>query len=86
MFLTWHPFRIKTWTQLCEANAIVSACIEHSKRLFDTDDDEEARRCVDMSVAEEELDDILSKTTAAEAERGDASVSTGVTRSVLRRR
>lgn len=52
MFLTWHPFRVKTWTQLCETDAIVEACVEHRKRLFDTDDEGEAKNCIDMSVVE----------------------------------
>ncbi|MFJ1541691.1 hypothetical protein ACIODS_24400 [Micromonospora chalcea] len=50
MFLTWHPFRIKTWTKLCESDSIVAACLENSKRLFDTDDKDEARGKIDETV------------------------------------
>jgi hypothetical protein len=53
MFLTWSPFRIKTWQKLCGPDAIVEACIAHKERLFelaDPTDDDEAKGKIDMDL------------------------------------
>ena len=37
MFLTWHPFRVKTWTKLCQKDTIVGAVRKHAKHIYDLD-------------------------------------------------
>ncbi|MEU5669803.1 hypothetical protein ABZ749_05405 [Micromonospora sp. NPDC047753] len=53
MFLTWHPFRIKTWTQLRDPDAIIKGCVANRRRLFGVDDEVEARAHVDNSLIDE---------------------------------
>lgn len=53
MFLTWHPFRIKKWTKLCDAEAIVAGCLAHRRRLFDETDEAAAKALIDMSVVDD---------------------------------
>lgn len=53
MFLTWAPFRTTTWQKLCEADAIVKACMIHRAELFelvDPADKDEAKGKIDMAV------------------------------------
>lgn len=56
MFLTWNPFRANSWQKQCDPDAIVKACIKHSKRLFDIDDPDEAKSKIDMSLVHELTD------------------------------
>lgn len=50
MFLTWHPFRVTTWTQQCEPETIVGGCLRNKRRLFDEEEDDAARGKIDMSL------------------------------------
>lgn len=56
MFLTWSPFRVTSWQRLCDKESIVKACQLNSKRLFDTEDSDQALDKIDMAVVEELTD------------------------------
>ena len=53
MFLTWHPFRITSWTALCAPEAIKQACVANRKRLFGEDDETTAEQMVDFKLTQE---------------------------------
>jgi hypothetical protein len=55
MFITWHPFRIKTWTQLTNRESVVNGCMtaKNRKRLLGTDDQAEAQKALDQDVIDE---------------------------------
>jgi hypothetical protein len=53
MFLTWHPFRIRTWTKLCDADAVAKACIANRGRLFGEEDEGKAKGHVDIALTSE---------------------------------
>lgn len=40
MFMTWHPFRVKSWTKLCTKDAITAGIKTSAKRVYGTDSDE----------------------------------------------
>ena len=56
MFLTWHPFRIKSWTQLCDPDAIVKGCIVNRRRLFNVEEEGEAKELVDDALVNDLAD------------------------------
>lgn len=53
MFLTWHPFRVTSWTKQCDPEAIVAGCLRNKKRLFNEDEDELALAKIDTNLVEE---------------------------------
>ncbi|MGP3955611.1 hypothetical protein ACTWPT_06400 [Nonomuraea sp. 3N208] len=55
MWITWHPFRVKTWTKLCTADTVKTGLLvpRNAKRVFDQEDAEVARSLIDDSLAED---------------------------------
>ena len=43
MFLTWHPFRVTSWTKLCSTEAIEKGLVENRNRVYGVEDEVEAR-------------------------------------------
>jgi hypothetical protein len=50
MWITWHPFKQMTWTQLCGPEMVKSAVIAECKRVFGVDSEEDAQALIDMDV------------------------------------
>lgn len=55
MFMTWHPFRVTTWTKLTDRDSVVSGCLtdKNRRRLLDTDVEADARGLLDPSVVDD---------------------------------
>jgi hypothetical protein len=55
MFMTWHPFRVKSWTQLTDRESVISGCItaKNRKRLLDTEVEADAKDRLDFNVVDE---------------------------------
>ena len=53
MFLTWHPFRVTSWTRLTEADTVVAACLSNSERLLGEADAGKAQALLDDDVIDE---------------------------------
>lgn len=45
MWITWHPFRVTTWTKLCTAEAVKQGLLtkKNRARVFDVHDEDEAK-------------------------------------------
>jgi hypothetical protein len=56
MFLTWNPFRARGWHKLCGTESIIEGCLTNSRRLFDTEDADEAKTKLDMGIIAELVD------------------------------
>ncbi len=55
MWITWTPFRITEWQNLMTAETVVKGLLteKNRKRVFDTDDVDEARKLIDLGLAAE---------------------------------
>lgn len=53
MWITWAPFRSKTWSSNYSSAAIVKAIKKHSSRVFDTDDKIRAEALIDLNIVQE---------------------------------
>lgn len=53
MFMTWHPFRVKTWTKLTDRGSVLDGCttLNNRKRLLDIDDHAEVEAATEEKVA-----------------------------------
>ncbi|TDW91127.1 hypothetical protein [Kribbella sp. VKM Ac-2566] len=53
MFITWHPFRVKTWTQLTDRSSVLDGCTtpKNRMRLLDIDDHAELAATTAQKVA-----------------------------------
>ena len=58
MFLTWHPFRVKTWTKLTDRDSVLKACTENRIRLFNEADPTAAALLMDQDVIDELCDNL----------------------------
>lgn len=52
MWITWSPFRIKTWSTLRSSTQVEEAVLQHSERVFGTTDPDRARDLLDRTVSE----------------------------------
>ncbi len=50
MWITWAPFLVTKWTELCSAKEVKSAVIEHCERTLNIIDETEASSAVDLGV------------------------------------
>jgi hypothetical protein len=56
MWITWHPFSLKKWNDLCTEDEIKAAAIEHRLPLFGVEDLEEAEELCSPEVCKEVAD------------------------------
>lgn len=50
LWITWAPFRIKTWKENYSHDAIVTAILKHRKNVFGDVSEESARKMIDSDV------------------------------------
>jgi len=50
MWITWAPFLVTKWTELCSPKEVKSAVIEHCERTLNIIDETEASSAVDLGV------------------------------------
>lgn len=53
MWLTWHPFSVKKWADLCSAKEVQRAVIENRERCLGIEKQAEAEVAVDARLCEE---------------------------------
>lgn len=53
MWITWSPFRADSWSALLSETAIESGLVKNCKRVFDTEDPEEAKALIDRDLLKE---------------------------------
>lgn len=55
MWVTWAPFRITSWKDLCSVDTVQSGLLtaKNRKRLFDTDNLDEAKSKIDAEVVKD---------------------------------
>jgi hypothetical protein len=58
LWITWAPFRVTTWPQLCSADAVKKGLLveRNRKRVFDTETKDEAEAAIDMDVVKDVSD------------------------------
>ncbi|WP_339155827.1 hypothetical protein [Actinomadura luteofluorescens] len=58
MWITWHPFRVKTWKELCSSNAVFNGLTLDRNRLraLGVEDKDEAAALIDDRLAKEVAD------------------------------
>ncbi|MFF5668244.1 hypothetical protein ACFY7F_36260 [Streptomyces griseofuscus] len=58
MWITWHPFRVKTWTALCSADSVKKGLLleRNRVRVFGTSDESEAASMVDDALVQDVAD------------------------------
>lgn len=73
MFITWHPFRVKTWTLLTDRSSVLQGCTttKNRKRLLAVDDHAEVAAAASAKVAA----GATSKAAANEAEEEAAAAA-----------
>lgn len=65
MFLTWHPFRIKTWTKLCQKETIVSAIKKHAKHIYDIEPPDAKDESDGAKAVRAQIDAVIQADTEA---------------------
>ena len=58
MWITWHPFRQNTWKELCTPDAVSKGLLlpRNLKRVFDTEDEDEAKEKIDQEIVADVAD------------------------------
>ncbi|WPU11054.1 hypothetical protein [Pseudarthrobacter oxydans] len=58
MWITWSPFRIKTWSKLASAEKIREAIHVHAKKIFDVTEPEKVDALIDPEIVDYITDSI----------------------------
>jgi hypothetical protein len=56
MWITWHPFNINRWANLCSEETIEKGVIDQRQRVFGTDDESQAKACIHGDVVKSVAD------------------------------
>ncbi|MEU8801282.1 hypothetical protein [Spirillospora sp. NPDC048819] len=55
MWITWHPFRVKTWSKLCTVDSVIDGLVHarNRNRALGLEDETEAKAAVDRELAKD---------------------------------
>ena len=50
MWITWHPFNVKTWESLCSEEKVAEGVLSEHQRVFGTQSDDDAKVLLDRDL------------------------------------